>query len=141
MKLDITRVDVWAATIKDRPGGLAQKLDALAKAGANLEFLISRRTPEKQGRGVVFVTPIKGAKQVAAAKKAGFRKAQSLRSVRVAAPDTPGLGVKLTQQVANAGINLRGLSGAAIGKRAVFHFAFDSAADANKAIRLLKQKK
>ena len=58
MKLDITRVDVWAATIKDRPGGLAQKLDALAKAGTNLEFLISRRTPEKPGRGVVFVTPI-----------------------------------------------------------------------------------
>jgi len=141
MKLDITRVDVWAATIKDRPGGLAQKLDALAKAGTNLEFLISRRTPEKPGRGVVFVTPIKGTKQVAAAKKAGFRKAQSLRSVRVAAPDTPGLGVRLTQQIADAGINLRGLSGAAIGKRAVFHFAFDSAADANKAIRLLKQKK
>jgi hypothetical protein len=81
MKIDITQVDVWAATIKDRPGGLAQKLDALAKAGANLEFLISRRTPEKPGEGVVFVTPIKGAKQVTAAKKAGFKKAQSLKSV------------------------------------------------------------
>ncbi len=32
MKLDITRVDVWAAGIEDRPGGLAQKLDALALA-------------------------------------------------------------------------------------------------------------
>ena len=141
MKLDITQVDVWAAAIKDKPGGLAQKLDALAKAGVNLEFLISRRTPEKPGGGVVFVTPIKGTKQVKAAKKAGFKKAQSLRSVRVAALDKPGLGVRLTQEIADAGINLRGLSGAAIGKRAVFHFAFDSAADANKAVRLLKQTK
>jgi hypothetical protein len=141
MKLDITQVDVWAATIKDRPGGLAQKLDALAKVGANLEFLISRRTPEKRGRGVVFVTPIKGVKQAKAAKKAGFKKAQSLRSVRVAAADTPGLGVRLTQQIAEAGINLRGLSGAVIGKRAVFHFAFDSAADANRAVRMLRRLK
>ena len=141
MKLDITRVDVWAATIKDKPGGLAQKLDALAKAGANLEFLISRRTPEKPGKGVVFVTPIEGARQAKAAKKAGFRKAQSLRSVRVAAPDTPGLGVKLTQHIADAGINLRGLSGAVIGKRAVFHFAFDSVAHANKAVQMLRRLK
>jgi hypothetical protein len=141
MKLDITQVDVWAATIKDKPGGLAQKLDALAKAGVNLEFLISRRTPEKPGRGVVFVTPIKGAKQVKAAKKAGFKKAQSLRSVRVAALDKPDLGGRLSQQIADAGINLRGLSGAAIGKRAVFHFAFDSAADASRAVRLLKKTK
>lgn len=132
---------MWAATIKDRPGSLAQKLDALAKAGVNLEFLISRRMPEKPGGGVVFVTPIKGAKQVKAAKKAGFKKAQSIRSVRVAALDKPGLGVSLTQQIADAGINLRGLSGAAIGKRAVFRFAFDSAADAIRAMRLLKKTK
>ena len=54
MKLDITRVDVWAAGIEDQPGGLAQKLDALAKAGANLEFLIARRAPEKPGTGVLY---------------------------------------------------------------------------------------
>ena len=41
MKLDVSRVDVWAASIKDRPGGLAVKLDALAQAGADLEFAIA----------------------------------------------------------------------------------------------------
>ena len=139
MKLEITRVDVWATSVEDRPGGLAQKLDALAKAGVNLEFLIARRAPEKPGEGVVFVTPIRGARQVRTAKEAGFQKAESLHSVRVAAPDTPGLKAKLTQQIANTGINLRGLSAAVIGKRAVFHFAFDTADDASKAIRCLKQ--
>jgi len=141
MKLDIARVNVWAASIKDRPGGLAHKLRALAEAGVNLEFLISRRTPERPGKGVVFVTPIKGAKQVKAAKEAGFGKVESLHSVRVASVDTPGLGAKLARQLADVGINLRGLSAASIGKRAVFHFAFDSAADANRAMRLLKQAK
>jgi len=138
MKLDISRVDVWAASIKDRPGGLAKKLDALAQAGANLEFVIARRAPEKPGTGVVFVTPVKGAKQIKAAKKAGFGKTASLHGLRVAAADKPGLGAKLARQLSEAGINLRGLSGAAIGKRAIFHLAFDSNADASNAMRLLK---
>ena len=138
MKLDISRVDVWVASVEDRPGGLAEKLDALAAAGANLEFVIARRAPEKPGTAVVFVTPIKGAKQIRAAKQAGFTKAESLRGVRLAASDKPGLGAQLTKQLAEAGINLRGFSGAAIGKRAIFHMAFDSNADANKAMRILK---
>jgi len=138
MKLEVSRVDVWAASIKDRPGGLAQKLDALAKAGVLLDFVIARRAPEKRGTGVVFVTPIKGASQVKAAKRAGFKKTASLHGVRIAAADTPGLGAKLTQQLADAGINLRGFSGAAVGRRAVFNLAFDSSADAGKAIRCLK---
>jgi len=139
MKLDITRVDVWAAGIEDRPGGLAQKLDALAQAGINLEFLIARRSPEKPGTGVVFVTPIKGAKQVRAATQAGFEKTKSLHALRIATADKPGLGATLTKHLADAGINLRGLSAAAIGRRAIFHLAFDSTANANKAKRCLKR--
>jgi hypothetical protein len=42
-------------------------------------------------------------------------------------------------RLAEADINLRGLSGAAIGNRAIFHIAFDSSDDANKAKRLLKR--
>lgn len=139
MKLEISRVDVWAAGIKDRPGGLAEKLDALAQAGANLEFLIARRRPDKPGIGVVFVTPIKGAGQVKAAGRAGFEKSKSLHSVRVAAADRPGLGARLTQQIAEAGINLRGLSAAAVGRRAIFHLSFDCATDAARAVRCLKR--
>ena len=138
MKLDVTRVDVWAASIKDRPGGLAKKLDALAQAGTDLEFAIARRESKKPGKGVVFVTPIKGARQIRAAKKAGFAKTVSLRGLRIAATDKPGLGAQLTRRLADAGINLRGLSAASIGRRAIFHLAFDSADDANKAFRLLK---
>ena len=60
MKLKVNRSDVWAATIEDKPGGLANKLEALAKVGANLEFVLARRTPERgPGQGVVFLTPLK----------------------------------------------------------------------------------
>ena len=139
MKLDISRVDVWAAGMKDKPGGLAGKLDAVAQAGADLEFVIARRTPEKPGTGVVFVTPIKGAKQTKAAKKAGFAKTKSLHALRIASTNKAGFGARLTDELARAGINLRGFSGAAIGRRAVLHLAFDSTADANKAMWLIKR--
>lgn len=138
MAVKTTRVGVYAASIEDRPGGLAEKLEALAAAGANLEFLIARRTPESPGAGVVFVTPLRGSRQLAAAKKAGFQKTESLHSVRVEGPDKPGLGARLTRALADAGINLRGLSAAAMGKKFIAHLAFDSGQDAAKALRVLK---
>ena len=139
MALNITRVDVWAAGIEDRPGGLAEKLAALAEAGAQLEFVIARRAPDKPGTGVAFLTPLKGAAQIRAAKKAGFEKTKSLHSVRIDGPDKPGLAAQMTQTLAEAGVNLRGLSAAAIGKRCVMYLALDNSADATKATRILKR--
>ena len=45
----------------------------------------------------------------------------------------------MTQALADAGINLRGLSAAALGKKFVCYLALDKAADAAKAIRVLKK--
>jgi hypothetical protein len=137
--LEVTRVDVWAASVEDRPGGLGEKLAALAEAGAQLEFVIARRASEKPGTGVVFLTPLKGAAQMRAAKKAGFEKTKSLHSLRIEGPNQPGLGAKMIQTLAQAGINLRGVSAAAISQRCVMHLALDSTADAAKAARLLRR--
>lgn len=138
MKLDIARVDVWVAGIEDRPGGLSEKLSGVAQAGANLEFLLARRAPEEPGKAVVFAAPIKGAKQTKAAQELGFRKSNSLHAIRVQAADKPGLGLALTQALAGAGINVRGVSGTVVGKRAAFYIAFDTSADVAKAVKCLK---
>ncbi|MGC9455046.1 MAG: ACT domain-containing protein [Phycisphaerae bacterium] len=139
MAVKVSRVNVWAAGMEDRPGALAEKLDALSQAGANLEFVIARRTHAgEKGGGVVFVAPLKGARQSAAAKKAGFKKADSMHSLRVEAPDKPGLGSKITAALAELDINLRGVSAAAVGKKSVCYLAFDSAKDAQRASRKLR---
>ena len=139
MKLSVSRTDTWATVIDDRPGGLADKLAALTAAGANLELIVARRAPEQRGSGVLFVTPLKGAKQIKAAEAAGFQKTESLHSLRVEGADQPGMGAKLTQALAEAGINLRGLSAAALGKHYVSHLALDTAKDAAKAAAVLKK--
>jgi hypothetical protein len=133
----VERQDTWAAGIKNVPGALAEKLTALADAGANLEFVIARRESKKDG--VVFVTPIKGAKQASAAKKAGFAKTKTLHAIRVEGPDKKGAGAAIAQALADAGINLRGLSAAAIGRKFVCNIAVDTAADATKAGRILRK--
>lgn len=137
MAYNISKVAVWVATIRDRPGGVAEKLSALQKARANLDFVIARR--DKPGRGLLFLAPLKKAKQTRAAKKARIRRATWMHSLRVVGPDRPGLGAKVSTALAEAGINMRGLSAAAMSRKSVVYFAFDSAADATKATRILKK--
>ena len=139
MKMKISEVDVWVAGIQDRPGALASKLSDLTRAGTNLDFLIARRESSIPGTGVVFVTPLKGAKEVKAAQAAGFQKTASLQSLRVEGLDKPGAGAKLTKALAEAGINLRGFSAAALGKRYVTHLALDTVQDAAKAAAVLRK--
>ena len=94
--LTVTKMDVWIAEIPDQPGGLAGKLQSLADAGANLDFAVARRQPDK-----------------------------------------PGVCHQIIRQVAEAGINLRGMSALGLGAKCAVLLAFDSAADATKAARVL----
>jgi hypothetical protein len=139
MAYALNKVEVWAGEIADRPGGLSAMMEALSNAGATLDFVVSRRAPDRPGTGVVFLTPVKGVKQKNAARAAGLNTTDSLHSVRIEGPDRPGLGAKMTRALADAGINLRGVSAAALGRRAVTYLAFDNAADADNAIRTLKK--
>ena len=92
------RVDTWAASIPDRTGALAAKLKSLAR-GIN----------GGDGKGVVFVTPIKGAKQVGRGA-AGFTKTASLHTLRAEGPDKVGQAGRVATALASHGLNLRGLS-------------------------------
>ena len=136
MLLNATRIEVWSAPIEDRPGGLSEKLEALATAGASLEKISARRSSREPG-GVVFVTPIEGEKQIQAAKNLGFAISESFFAVRAEGPDEPGIGAQVSSKLAAKGINLRGLSASRIGKHAVLHLAFDNAKDADAAVPLI----
>jgi predicted amino acid-binding ACT domain protein len=59
--------------------------------------------------------------------------------VRVSGGDKPGRGADIAQTLAENGVNLRGLSGAVIGRKFVVHLALDTAADATEAVRVLKK--
>lgn len=137
MAYTVTKIEVWSGAIPNKPGGLAAALAALAEAGANLSFVLARRQSHKPEEGVVYLTPIQGAAQQKAAKAAGLARAADLSALRVEGADKPGVGAAITKTLAGAGINLRGLSAVGVGRKFVAHIAFDSAADARKAAKLL----
>lgn len=139
MTLKVSRVDLWTASIDDRAGGAADRLEPLSKAGANFEFVFSRRTPEQPGTGMLFVTPVKGAKVIQAAQAAGFAKPQNIHSVRIEGANKPGVTAMVARALANGGISFRALSASGIGSKFVGYVALDTAEDAAKAVGLLKK--
>ena len=138
-KLTVETIDTWAAVLQDKPGSLAGKLNALAEAGVDLEFVIARRDPDRPGMGVLFVTPIKNATEVHAAHEAGFEITEKLHALRIAGPDRQGQGARIAQTLADKGINLRGLSAAVVDKTFVAYVALDTANDAMLAAQTLKE--
>ena len=141
MALKATKAEVWAVSIDDHAGGVADKLEPLAEAGANFEMVFARRTPENAGKGMLFVTPVKGGKVTRAAREAGMGTPQSIHSVRIEGTDRPGLGAKIARTLGEAGISFRGISGIAIGRKFVSYLACDSTEDQAKAISALKKLK
>jgi predicted amino acid-binding ACT domain protein len=135
MYLNVNRINVWAASLVDHPGSLAQKFTTLSKGGANLEFVVARRTPDKPDGGVVFLAPLDDA----TAADAGFEVAKGLHTVRIGGPDQPGVAHLVTRAIASEGLNLRGMSAAAIDRRFVIYLAFDTEADADKAVARLQR--
>ncbi len=137
MSFTVRKVDVWAGDIMNRPGMLARVLEALANAGAELEFVIARRAGETTSR--VFVAPLKGKKQTQAARDAGLVPAVGMHALRIDGPDRAGLGACLTRAVADAGINLRGASAAAIGKKSVTYLALESEQNQAEALKVVRK--
>jgi predicted amino acid-binding ACT domain protein len=60
-----------------------------------------------------------------------------MHTVRVEGQDKPGQGAKIAAALAEAGVNLRGFSAAAIGKKFVAHVAADTTAAAAKAMKII----
>ncbi|MCK4342627.1 MAG: amino acid-binding protein [Phycisphaerae bacterium] len=137
MAFEINKVDVWAGELSDSPRALLKKLELLSQAGANLEFVISR--PDKRGKAVVFMAPLKGTAQIRAAAEANLAKAASMCALRVVGPNQSGLGERITRALADEGLNLRGVSAAVIGGRSVTYLRFVNADDAQRARRALRR--
>lgn len=138
MNLHIDHADVWMAEIDDAPGGLARTLRAIADYGADLDYVIARRQPENRGKGIVLISGLKSKDQIGNVDQAGFHPVTNVAMLRIEGTNEPGIGAKLTKLIADAGVNMNGLSAAVVGHRFVCYAGFDSLADRGKAEGALK---
>jgi hypothetical protein len=131
------KVQVWSAEIPDRPGAAAAKLELLARAGADLEFIFTRPLPGNSANTTIFLAPISGPEQMQAAQMGGLAPARDMTMLCVEGENKPGLGYQLMYQLAVAGVNVRGLSISAVGDRFAAYIALDSPDAATQVIQLL----
>ena len=117
MALQIRKVQAWSGEVSDRPGAAAAKLEMLAQAGADLEFVFTRPHPLKNDAAIFFLAPITGQGQIEAARAAGLGPALDVAMLCVEGENRPGFGFELMSRLAVAGINLHGLSVSSLGSR------------------------
>src|SRR5262245_66619376 len=97
MSFKMQRVHVYHAEVEDKPGGIAGKLKKLAEAGAHLEYVYSQRSDTKPGMGDLYVAPLHGNGEGAAARAAGLHEVNEPIVMRAEGDDKKGPGGRLTQ--------------------------------------------
>src|SRR5438876_9932026 len=102
----VTKIALWSAELEDKPGATTRVFKALADADIDLSFALARRQPDKPGKGILFVSPIEGAKAEAAARQANLVKREDVVGVRVEGLNKAGVGSQLTQTLATQGLDL-----------------------------------
>ncbi len=137
MAFTIRKIEVWAGDIRNRPGMLARVLEAMEATKAELEFCVARRVTENTSR--VFFAPLKTAAQKTAARDVGLLPATGMNTIRIEGPNRSGLGATMARAIATAGINGRGLTAAAIGRKSVTYIAFKTPDERDLAMKVLKK--
>ena len=138
MAVTVRKITVWRTEVDNRAGALAQLLEALTAARGNLDVVMGYRVPGQHERAVIEVWPVSGKKLSQAAESVGLRPSET-PTLLVLGDDRPGLGHAMARALADAGINLVFLVAQVVGRRYSAVFGFESAADADRAVGLLKK--
>jgi hypothetical protein len=138
MATTVKQAKLWRAEIENAPGKLAAALEPLAGAGADLQVVMAYRYPGDATRAAVEVYPVAGKKQAAAAQAAGLQPAQ-IPMLLVEGDNRAGLGARLAQAMAEAGINMSFLVAQVMGRKYSAVFGFENEADAKKGAAVIRR--
>jgi hypothetical protein len=138
MPVTVKNISLWRKEVENQVGTLAQTLEPLAKAGANLRVLMGYRYPSNEARAAIELYPVSGKKVIAAAAGAGLA-ASSIPTLLVEGDDKPGLGLAIARAIAEAGVNLTFLVAQVIGRRYSAVLGFETEADTKRAAALIKK--
>jgi hypothetical protein len=123
--------------VDNQPGALAQTLEPLATARANLQIVMGYRLPGDRVRAAIEVSPVAGARATSAAEAAGLSEA-AISALQVEGDNRAGLGHAIAKALGDAGINIDFLLAQVSGTRHSTVIGFESRGDADRAIPLIK---
>jgi len=138
MPLKVKRITLWRKELANQVGTLAETLDPLARAGADLQVVMGYCYPGDRTRAAVELFPVSTKKATAAAQGAGLA-AAGVPALHVEGDNRAGVGHAITRALADAGVNLDFLVAQVIGRKFSLVLGFESDADAQKAVALIKK--
>lgn len=139
MATTLKKVELWSIVVDNKPGALAAVLEPLADAGADLEVVMATAIPGDGGKASIGVFPVKGRKVIAAARAAGLAPAVAMPSLLVGGDNRAGLGGRMSEALAAAGINIGVAVAQVVENSFSALFGFASQEDATKAVTLIKK--
>ncbi len=138
MPVKVRNIKLWRKELENRSGTLAETLEPLARASADLQVVMGYRHAEGGTKAAVEVYPITGKKSIAGAQAAGLTES-SIATLLVEGDNKAGLGYIVAQVIAGAGINLAFLVAQVIGRKYSCVIGFENEGDAKTATALIKR--
>jgi len=130
--VSIRKVTLWRTEVEHRPGALADLLEPLAAAGADLQIVMGYRIPGHKGRAVIEVAPV-GNRRVARAAAVGGLAPGGAPTLLVLGDNRPGLANRIARALAESGVSIAFLVAQVVGRRYSAVFGFENEADLDKA--------
>lgn len=138
MTVTVKSISLWRKEVVNHVGVLAQTLEPVAKAGANLRVLMGYRYPFDATKAAIELYPIQGKKVTDAATQAGLA-ASSIPTLIVEGDDKPGLGHAIAEAISGARVNMTFFVAQAVGRKFSAVLGFETEADAKTAVALIKK--
>ena len=138
MAVIVRKAVLWRKEIDNRPGMLANTLEPLSEAGADLQVVMAYRYPGASQTAAVELHPVSGRKCTAAAKTAGLAPSP-IPALLVQGDNRQGLGHAVAKAIGDGGINLSFVMAQVVGRRYSAVFGLENEADAAKATTLIKK--
>jgi hypothetical protein len=133
MAVSIRKITLWRTEVEHRPGALADLLEPLASAGADLQIVMGYRIPGRKDRAVIEVAPV-GTRKAARAAQVGGLAPGGAPTLLVLGDIRPGLANRIARALADSGVNIAFLVAQVVGRRYSAVFGFPSEADLDKAV-------
>jgi hypothetical protein len=137
MAVTVQKITLWREQVANRPGALAEVLEPLSATGADLHVVMGYRERDRP-EAVIELYPVAGRKLTEAAEGAGLHPS-NIPTVLVQGDNRPGLGHRIARALADAGLNIAFLVAQVVGRKYSAVFGFESPADADQAVKLIRK--
>jgi hypothetical protein len=138
MPVTVKSISLWRKEVVNQVGVLAETLEPVSKADANLRVLMGYRYPGDATKAAIELYPIQGKRVTAAATQAGLV-ASSIPTLTVEGDDKPGLGQAIAEAISGARVNMTFFVAQTIGRKFSAVLGFETEADAKTAAPLIKK--